>query len=77
MKWWVMVRVRGVKKQPGFPFGNLNMIFAPPSRVGVLRGICANDVHPRPSILPGNIWVDERVGEEWNYGNWKWDPRWK
>jgi hypothetical protein len=77
MKWWGMVRVRGVKEKPGLLQRNMNVVYALPSQVSLLRSICANDVHPRPSITPGNIWMKGRVGEEWNYGNWKWDPRWK
>jgi hypothetical protein len=78
MKWWGMVRVRGVKERSGgLPRGELTVISSVPRQVMLLRNICANDVQPRSSITPGNIWMKGRVGEEWNYGNWKWDPRWK
>jgi hypothetical protein len=75
MKWWAIVRVRSVEKMGIKPGEYVVLIGRGP--IKVMRDVVANDVQSHKSVEAGNIWVKERVGKEWDKGNWKWDPRWK
>lgn len=75
MKWWAIIRIRSTR-EVGLKPGEYTTIFDV-GPVRVLREVVENDVQSHKSVEAGNFWLRERVGCEWEKGNWKWDPRWK